>query len=345
MAANVDIKRFLEAPGVVLDVRSPGEFTSGHIPGAINLPLFEDEERAQVGTLYKQAGKRQALLEGLSLVGPKLRDLALNAQRHAKESTAKVHCWRGGMRSEAVSWLLRLTGLPTITLSGGYKSFRSFAQSTFNERYPLLVIGGLTGCGKTELLSHLRTFGQQTIDIEGLARHRGSSFGSRGLQPTQEQFENDLALQLSLCDKSRPIWIEDESRMVGKCQVPGPLFSQLRAAPLFLLQKSREERIQRLVEEYGVSAAADLIAAVRKIEKRLGGEKTRLVCKHIAGGAYLEAVADMLVYYDKAYDFALARRSGPVVSIDAHCLTLTADKLAQDPFCSGLNLGEKQALT
>lgn len=192
----------------VIDVRSESEFAQGHIPGAINIPLFNDVERARVGTLYKQVSPEAAMKEGLIIAGQKMVDLAEAGKKASRRTSKKllIHCWRGGKRSEAIEWLFRFTGLEVYRLTGGYKSFRQEAEAFFQKNsFRLNVLGGYTGAGKTEMLKALYHQGAQIIDLEGLANHKGSAFGGIGEaeQPSTEQFQNELYFQfLSLDRKS-----------------------------------------------------------------------------------------------------------------------------------------------
>ncbi|MGE4332621.1 MAG: tRNA 2-selenouridine(34) synthase MnmH, partial [Macellibacteroides sp.] len=179
--------------GIMIDVRSPSEFEAGHIPGARNLPLFSDNERAEIGTRYVQYGKDNAVERGLEIVGPKLAGFVKQARLWADGTPIYMYCWRGGMRSGSMAWLFRTAGLTTYLLSGGYKAYRnSFAQLLEAHPWQLLILGGPTGCGKTEVLHQLQRMEQQVIDLEGLAHHKGSAFGSLGetAQPSTEQFTN-----------------------------------------------------------------------------------------------------------------------------------------------------------
>ncbi|MBK8554971.1 MAG: tRNA 2-selenouridine(34) synthase MnmH [Lewinellaceae bacterium] len=208
---------------VLLDVRSPGEYAQGHIPGAFSFPLFSDEERARVGTTYKQANPEAALLLGLDLVGPKMGHFVVEALKLSRNKKLAVHCWRGGQRSKSMAWLLRLAGCDVVTLNGGYKAFRHEALDQYHlHPYNLRVVGGRTGSGKTKVLQALRDMGEQIIDLEGLAHHKGSAFGAIGEQeqPSVEQFENDLFFALRALDPQKRIWIENESRSIGRVYIP-----------------------------------------------------------------------------------------------------------------------------
>ena len=194
---------------------------AGHIPEAINIPLFNDEERASVGICYKNQGRCPAIAEGLRIVGQKAQDLLRALGRFSDGERIYVHCWRGGMRSEAFNWLACQSGLSAERISGGYKAYRRAAHECFAQPMKIVILSGYTGVGKTVLLQELRSQGEQVIDLEFLASHRGSAFGGIGQpeQPTVEQFENDLFEALRGVDPERPIWIEDESQSIGRVNI------------------------------------------------------------------------------------------------------------------------------
>ncbi len=212
MPEPLAIDAFLAESGTVVDVRSPAEFSQGHIPGALNLPLFPDSERAEVGTLYRHAGRLAAVRRGLALVGPRLETLAeglLAAHGRNPGQTLRLHCWRGGLRSASMAWLATTLGLPVVVLAGGYKAYRQWVLSLMERPWPIRLLGGRTGAGKTELLLALGAKGVAVVDLEGLAHHRGSSFGGLGLppQPSVEHFENRLALALQRHRGAPEIWL------------------------------------------------------------------------------------------------------------------------------------------
>lgn len=313
MSASLSIQQFLQKAGhvPVIDVRSPGEFAHGHIPGAFNIPLFDDAERAKVGTRYKRAGRDAAVLTGLELIGPKLASFVKQSRRLSPDGEVLVHCWRGGMRSASFAWLLETAGLRVAgTLRLGYKAFRQEALHAFEKPLPLVVLGGQTGSGKTEILHHLRQLGEQVVDLEGLAHHKGSSFGAIGEapQPTVEQFENELFAALRLLDPGRRIWLEDESVTIGTVRIPHPFFAQMRRAPVFFLEVPKEERIGRLVQMYTGCDDALLAEAVERIHKRLGGQHHARAMQALSGGDYATVADITLTYYDKAYLFGLSKR-------------------------------------
>jgi tRNA 2-selenouridine synthase len=303
---------FIALNSPILDVRSPQEYAQGHFPGAISFPLFTDAERAEVGTVYKQVGREEAVRLGLRLIGPKLASLVEEADNIACGAKhLRLYCWRGGMRSGSVAWLLSTAGYRCAVLTGGYKAFRRWALAQFAKPYPLNVLGGLTGCGKTEILLQKHAKGEQVIDLEGIASHRGSCFGHLGKspQPTCEHFTNLLAWELSKCSMDRPIWIEDESRMIGTCQIPQLFWEQMSAAHFVWVEASKEERVERLMHGYGAFARENLIASIMKIERRLGSLRTKEIISNFDEGHIQAAIENILTYYDQAYLHSCARRS------------------------------------
>ncbi len=301
----------------VIDVRSPGEYDHAHIPGAISIPLFDNDERALVGTKYKQAGKDSAVLLGLGLVGPKLADFVKQSRRlNPQQKEVLVHCWRGGMRSGSFAWLLDTAGLTVSTLVGGYKAYRNAVLEAFAQPRQLIILGGKTGSGKTDILHELSRQGEQIIDLEGLAHHKGSSYGAIGqkAQPKSEQFENLLYQDWRQLDPNRRIWLEDESRNVGSCFVPMPLWQQMRATSVAFVDVPKPVRIQRLVQEYTGIDHTLLVEATERIRRRLGGKVTQAALDALAQHDYA-TVADLtLSYYDKAYLHGLSQRDPATVS-------------------------------
>lgn len=317
---------FLTAPGVMLDVRSPGEYAQGHIPGAISFPLFTNEERAQVGTCYKQQGRDVAVELGLAIVGPKLAQFVTQAKALAPERVLRIHCWRGGMRSGSMAWLMETAGFQVALLDRGYKGFRQWVRSTLAVPKPILTLGGMTGTGKTEILHALAAQGEQTLDLEHLANHRGSSYGNLGLppQPSVEHFENLVAVEWAKLQATQPIWIEAESRMVGTCRVPDALFLQMLAAPVLQVERSRAERINLLLEVYGSADPDQLIVATERLKKRLGGDRVQTAVAAIRQGDLPTAIQLVLDYYDKTYLHDLQRRNVPVFAVDVAGLSAEA---------------------
>ncbi len=318
----LDINPFLRLAKTVpvIDVRSPGEFAKGHIPGAVNLPLFDDDQRAEVGKLYKHQGRPAALLCGLEIAGGKLADLARRGLEIAGPQNPDkrgpdplpgddarphllVHCWRGGLRSRSVAWLLEQIDLRTAVLEGGYRAWRRAGQELFGRRLQLIVLGGLTGSGKTWQLARLAEAGQQVIDMEGLANHRGSAFGGVGMppQPTVEQFENLLQQRMRQLDLNRPVWVEAESQSIGRTFIPLPFFRQLTTAPMIVMNVPLQRRVQLLTQEYSQFPACELVESVEKIRKRLGGQNVNQAVAAIEQGNFDRCVEICLAYYDQSY--------------------------------------------
>lgn len=313
----------LRATIPVIDVRTPAEFAKGHIPGAFNVPLFSNEERVVVGTLYKQVGREEAILKGLDFVGPKMRLIAEEARRIAAGNEVIVHCWRGGMRSGSVAWLLETTGIKTHTLLRGYKAYRTLAQTTFNKPTEYIVLGGYTGSGKTDILKELRRLNQQVIDLENIAHHKGSSFGAIGeqAQTTNEQFENNLFESMLALQVTEPIWIEDESKSIGKNEIPQQMYETIRSSNVIFVDIPRHIRVERLVKEYATCGAEVLREALKRIERRLGGQNLTRAMKALDEADFHTAADISLTYYDKAYLKGVIQRDKNKV----HNLNLEAD--------------------
>jgi tRNA 2-selenouridine synthase len=319
----------------VLDVRSPGEYIHAHIPGAYNLPLFTDEERKAVGTAYKKQSRKTAIKIGLDYFGIKMRRMvedaehlisALKTEKGIKKSRGYlqqtepqtphcvlVHCWRGGMRSAGVAWLLDLYGFKVYTLSGGYKAYRQWARIQFDKPYNLAILGGYTGSGKTLVLQELKNIDRHVIDLEALASHKGSAFGAMGEnpQPAQEMFENLLAAQLAqlaAADERKEIFVEDESQRIGVLNIPTGFWNQMRSSPVLFLDIPFEDRLGYLTEEYGKFATEQLVNAIIRIKKRLGGLETKTAINYLLENNRRECFRILLTYYDKYYEKGLHNR-------------------------------------
>ncbi len=325
MIIKTDIEEFLRLAEqyTVVDVRSPGEYTHAHIPGAVSLPLFSDEERKVVGTAYKQQSREVAIKIGLDYFGVKMRKMVEEAEEIIKQNKTKhpqptapancllVHCWRGGMRSAGVAWLLDLYGFKVYTLKGGYKAFRQWTLQQFTKPYAFNVLGGYTGSGKTLVLHELAKHGQKTIDLEAIANHNGSAFGGLGKTgfPSQEMFENKLALALSVvAGAPGAVWIEDESRRIGNVNLPDAMWMTMRTSPVFFLDIPAEARLDFIVQEYGKFKKEDLAATIMRIRKRLGGLATKQAINCLVEDNHKECFRILLAYYDKYYSQGLLDR-------------------------------------
>ncbi|MDP1622907.1 MAG: tRNA 2-selenouridine(34) synthase MnmH [Bacteroidales bacterium] len=312
MIREVEPAEFLEQLTLfpVIDVRSPGEFSQGHIPGATNIPLFDDDERASVGTLYVQLGREDAIQKGLEFALPKT-GFYIESLR-AVRSTGEIllHCWRGGLRSASLAEVYSRAGYEVGILKGGYKVYRRFIRDAFTRPARIVVLGGYTGSGKTELLHAIASKGEQVVDLESIACHKGSVFGAFGqpAQPTNEQFENNLWERWSQLDLSRVIWIEDESRMIGRVTLPDPIVDLISGGALIRIELDFMNRVNRLVREYALFDEKLLTDAINRISDRLGGVKTREAIKALENNQFSEVAAITLSYYDKAYLYSISRR-------------------------------------
>lgn len=299
----------------MVDVRSEGEFEAGHIQRAINIPLLNNSERILVGTDYKQKGQLEAIRTGFRLVGPRLDQLIDTALQVAHEKAMLVHCWRGGMRSSNFGAFVNMAGIETNILHGGYKAYRHKALETLSMPFKFKVVGGCTGSGKTEILHALRKAGEQILDLEGLARHKGSVFGGLMMpaQPTSEQFQNDLFEEILTLDVSKPIWIEDESIAIGHVFLPETIWRTLNSSPIVEVDVPREVRVGRLVNEYGHADKTLFLQAMEKITKRLGGQHFIAAKEKLFEGDMASVIDILLTYYDKAYLNGLERKKQRIV--------------------------------
>ena len=314
----------------VLDVRSPGEFKHAHIPNAYSLPLFSDEERTIVGTTYKQESREKAIKVGLDFFGVKMRKMVEEVESLVQDrdksfelrkgpgqeiretKTVLVHCWRGGMRSAGVAWLLDLYGFKVYTLTGGYKRYRNHVLETFRRPWPIRLVGGYTGSGKTTVLHEMEKMGNPVIDLEKMAGHKGSAFGNldRHPQPGQEMFENLLSLELQKLQGNDVIWMEDESQRIGLVNLPHELWKTLRVAPLYFLDIPFEQRLQEVVRVYGGFDREKLIEAIGRICEKLGHLNAKTAILLLNEGKITESFEILLKYYDKLYLKSLHNREG-----------------------------------
>lgn len=340
---KIHIEQFLELAKQhpVLDVRSPGEYKHAHIPGACSLPLFTDEERKIVGTAYKQESREQAIKLGLDFFGVKMRKMVEEAEQLSSNSkTVLVHCWRGGMRSAGVAWLLDLYGFKVFTLVGGYKKYRNYVLDTFRLPFQFNILGGYTGSGKTELLKALKERGEKVIDLEGIANHKGSAFGNIGMppQPGQEMFENLLSKELRkslVSQPESPVWLEDESQRIGLVNIPGELWKTMRQSPVYFLDIPFEERLKHIVQEYGQLDPEKLADAIGRISQKLGNLNAKTAILLLNEGKITESFDILLKYYDKHYFKSLHNREGInslLQTVDCKSVTPeNADQLVRIP--------------
>ncbi len=328
--SDYPIKDFRNLTSPIIDVRSPSEYSQGHWPGAINIPIFSDSERETIGRSYKKESRLKAIFKGLKMTIPKTTKIlgiilqTLKQQGEGNQSL-RIYCWRGGMRSSSFAWLARTIGVNTYLLKGGYKTYRKWVLNQFEMDLPIRLLGGKTGTRKTDLLNHITNQNIHVIDLEGIANHRGSSFGSLGMekQPTTQQFENILAESINIFNESdaTEIWIEAESSNLGKCRIPNSLYTKMKRAPILEIIKTKKERIDNLVNVYSPNTQNELNEAVERISKRLGPQRTKDALIAIKKKDWSKACIAMLDYYDRCYEYEL-KKSKNINSIDLSGLNL-----------------------
>lgn len=294
----------------LVDVRSPAEFKTAAIPGAVNIPLFSDDERAAVGTVYRQEGPQAAKMVGLALVSHKLPRLVETILSDAGGREILLYCWRGGMRSNSLAAVLEALACPVRRLTGGYKAFRRLVVRGLADtslQVPVFVLNGLTGVGKTMVIRKLAEQGVPALDLEEMAGHRGSVFGAVGLGAprTQKDFEALLFLELWKHRAARYLVVEGEGRRIGPVVLPEFLFAAMRGGPRILLEANLEVRVARILAEYRSTTAEqvqELAAAVNSLRNRLGEEKCSRLVEKINAGQFAEAARELCTaYYDKLY--------------------------------------------
>jgi len=318
MIREIEIQEYIKVCNSVplIDVRSPGEFEKGRIPGAVNIPLFSNAERANVGTMYTKQSSEKAIELAYSYVNPKLESFIHDSRRITPKNQVAVHCWRGGMRSRAFAEHLAGNGFTEVLIvKQGYKAFRNLALTVYTPDAKLTILGGYTGSGKTRILKLLKEKGHQIIDIEGLANHKGSAFGGIGNngQPTTEQFENNLFWEWKDLDHTKSVWIEDESHRLGNVNIPEQFYRLILEKPVFFLDIPKYERAKYLVQEYAGYNKSDLADSISRISRRLGGLNTKKALQNLEKGNYLEVALLVLTYYDKLYLKGLSARDQKLV--------------------------------
>lgn len=298
---HITISQALQSNIPIVDVRSEGEFAKGQIPGACNIPLMNNQERKLVGTEYRSKGSTSALELGYKIVGPRFANIQHQFKATSKNNHIIIHCWRGGKRSEISCQLAQEMHIEPLYISGGYRSYRRWCKATIEKQRKFYVLSGKTGSGKTQLLHLLEKQGLQVLDLEKLANHKGSVFGGLGheSQPSQEMFENQLAHKLNTFN-SGPIFVENESRMIGKLFIPECIFLQLKKHNVLHIELSQEARKQRIIEEYGHFSTHDIFLCAQKLQKRLGGLRLKNIKRSLQLGNY-DWIDILLDYYDKSY--------------------------------------------
>ncbi|TRX66332.1 tRNA 2-selenouridine(34) synthase MnmH [Carboxylicivirga sp. M1479] len=312
MPIDISIQSYLREYSHIplIDVRSPGEYKKGHIPTAYSIPLFSDDERADIGTVYKQESQKKAIELGHQYVNPKLQWFIDESLKAAPKKNIVIHCWRGGMRSHAFAKHLKDNGFNQVyVIEKGYKAYRYEALNNF-EQGSLNLLGGYTGSGKTHILHKIQEAGLQVLDLEGLASHKGSAFGNIGMakQPTTEQFENNLFWEWRQFNMDLPIWVEDESPNIGDVNIPMLLYQKMRNSSLYFIEISKEERAKLLVNEYALGDKAKLSNGINRISRRLGNDVAKKAHNYLQEDNFYEVALLTLGYYDKYYKRGIAKR-------------------------------------
>ncbi len=324
-----DLKEFRKTRGLLIDVRSPGEYYKGHMPYSINIPLFDNEERTIIGKKYKSAGREIAVKEGFKIIEKKIDKLIelliLERDKYLKLADIKpkdllitrIYCARGGMRSQSICWLLEKFNYKYLKLNGGYKAYRNWVLTSFNDKKEIIVIGGKTGTRKTKLLNKLNSLRYQIIDFEGLANHRGSSFGGLGMieQPTNEQYENLIAENLDKYLNNKIIFVEAESANIGKNRIPHEFYKQMKLSKRIEIKRDKSVRLDELIKTYSIYPKSHLKDSVMKISKRLGPQRTKAAIDFIENEDWEGVCNCVLDYYDRCYEHDLKDKKD-VITLD-----------------------------
>ncbi len=314
---------------LIVDVRAPIEFFNGHLPNAVNIPLFEDTERAEIGTLYKQQGKDEAVNRGLEIVSPKMTLFVDRVKKLSKDKKVFVYCFRGGMRSNSFAWLMNTSGLNAVIMKGGYKAFRNYVLTDFEKERKIILLGGKTGSGKTDILKKLPDLSVQIIDLEKIAHHKGSAFGAinEQKQNPQQTFEHEVFYQLSLIDELRYTLLEDESQSIGYNKLPHGLWKQMEKSTIIKLEIPFELRVQKLVEDYTTVDIEALKACVSKIAQQLGSLNTKLCMEYLDAHNLADVARLSLLYYDRAYEFSYQKKKQPIIHLPSDTIDAQANAL------------------
>lgn len=321
----------------IIDTRSPSEFAEDHIPGAINCPVLDDDERQRVGTLYKQVNPFEAKKVGAAIVARNIaRHIDAQFMRHGRDWKPLVYCWRGGNRSGAMAHILARIGWPAVQLDGGYKAYRRHVNAALTElppRFRFRVVCGPTGSGKSRLLQALASVGAQVLDLEQLAAHRGSVLGHLPdqAQPTQKAFESGIWQTLRRFDPARIVFAESESKKVGDLRVPEALMEAMRASPCLTIDLPQPRRVQLLMQDYAhfTHDPASLNTQLACLAGRYGREKIAAWQALASAGELEPLVNDLLCnHYDPAYLRSVQRNFGHAAQAE----TLALDDISDDAF-------------
>lgn len=341
MSAPIIITKnwYPEAYDLVIDVRAPSEFAEDHIVGAVNMPVLTDDERIEVGTLYKKTSPFAARKRGAALISRNIaRHLEERLQGHSSDFSPLIHCWRGGQRSRAFAHILSEVGWRCHLLEGGYKAYRRDILDRLKidfDRLSFIVIAGRTGSAKTDILGEISNKGGQVLDLEGLAHHRGSLLGRwpGSPQPTQRFFESNLIVKVKQFDLSKPVYVESESSRIGNLQIPSRLWKKMTRSPMIVIETPVTERANYLLGVYNhlLKEKQDMIKLINGMQNRHGKKIIRNWQEFFDAENWLELAKALLAdHYDPAYDNSVGRHERKVhkTIIQKNCLPQTISKTA-----------------
>lgn len=321
-----------------IDLRSPKEYQEAHIPGALNLPLLEDEERALIGLIYKEQSPGEAIDKGFTYIAPKLPAMYASIKKISNDRDVVLYCWRGGMRSQSISQVLDILGTKHYRLEGGYKAYRRHVVDFFSReiKQEIIVLDGLTGVGKTEILQELKKGGLPAIDLEDLANNRGSVFGNVGLlpQPMQKHFEGLLCWECLMYKDYPRLVVECESHRIGKNIIPDSFFAAMQKGYRILIYDDFEKRVNRLVATYVDHCTKNndeqLISAINNLRKRLGNKKAETLIGLVGQKDYKTIAAILLAdYYDPLYRYPAGPSDKYAVNLPGSDLDYTIEKIKE----------------
>ncbi|WP_204104740.1 MULTISPECIES: tRNA 2-selenouridine(34) synthase MnmH [Spirulina sp. CCY15215] len=314
---------WLETYSEIIDVRSEGEYAEDRIPNAINLPVLNNKERAQIGTIYKQISPFEARKIGASLIAQNIaHHLSSHFADKKEDYCPLIYCWRGGQRSHSLALVLRQIGWQVTVLDGGYQTYRNYVckqLETLLQQFNYNVLCGLTGTGKTQILQRMLQQGMQVLDLEKLAQHRGSLLGQAwenklASQPSQKYFESLLLQQLQQCDRQKTIWIESESHKIGRIYLPQGLWEKMKQSPCIEIRLPLEERVTGLLQQYPhfIEHPDILKEKLQRLKPRYGKEKLQQWFEWCDRQQWRRLVEDLLLqHYDPAYQRSLNRLFQP----------------------------------
>jgi tRNA 2-selenouridine synthase len=311
---------------IFVDTRSPSEFQKGHIVNAVNIPLLDDEQRAIVGTIYKQRGQHIAIKKALELAGPnflRIYEDLFSLQKKNEDKDIIIYCARGGMRSLSVHNFMSSLKIKSFRLIGGYKEYRNIVLDYTERNIPnikFIIINGYTGSGKTTLLKKMHEKNIPIINLEEIARHMGSAFGAipyNGVRTTQQQFENRLATEIIKLKDKKTIFFEGESKRIGWVHITKNFYEKMTNSDMIIIKRSEDYRIKKILEDYDINDI-EFKNALERITKKLGGEKYKEILEMLESNQD-EKVIKMLLnsYYDKLYNHSIDKNKNLVANIES----------------------------